>query len=203
MKNRQRFYTKACEVDDNAVARIIQKAIEIEQQIGTISRIVFVAHGLQNDGWLERRYGSDYVKKLIKGAELPNSKIPAKFESLKTYQKTNNEILITLGLESDEILILDDNYGFNDINSIIALPWPQHSVDKWARITNAVNIDDNLQADSFPNPPCIVTKALEELTEHINLLTGIRQPNDNERAKTYLRALQKHQIPLPEIEIES
>jgi len=200
MQERQRFYTNAHGVDDNAVARIIQKAIDLENQLGNVSRIVFVAHGLQNDGWLERQYGRDGAKKLRTGARLPNSNVPAKFESLKTYRTTDNEILITLGLESDDILLLDDNY---DINAIISLPWIQNSVDKWARITNATNIDDNVPATSFPDPPCVVIKALEDLTQSINMSTGLSHSSDDILAKTYLRTFVKYGVPLQEIEIES
>jgi len=200
MQNRQRFYTSAHGVDDNAVARIIQKAIDLENQLDNVSRIVFVAHGLQNSGWLERQYGTDGAKKLRKGARLPDSSVPAKFESVKTYRAVDNEILITLGLESDDILLLDDNFN---IITIIALPWLQNSVDKWVRITNATNIDNNVQAVSFPNPPCVVIKALEDLTESINMSTGLLHSSDDQLAKTYLRTFNKYGIPLQEIEIES
>lgn len=200
MQIRKRFYTNAHGADDNAVSIIIQKAIEIDVHVSNISRIVFVAHGLQNGGWLDRKYGPKVVNKLKKGTLLPNTKIVAKFESLKTYKSIDNEIVITLGIENDDILLLDDNYN---INTIIALPWIKNSVDKWARITNAINIDDNIQANSFTNPPCIVIQALEHLTESINMSTGLCHYNDDNLAKTYLRALTKYGFQLQETEIES
>lgn len=200
MKDRNRFYISAHGVDDNALTRIIQKAIDLENQLNNVSRIVFVANGLQNDGWLERQFGSEGVKQLRKGARLPGSNVTAKFESLKTYSTVDNEILITMGLESEEILLLDDNY---DINAMIALPWLQNSVDKWAKIVNAINIDNNVPADSFANPHCVVIKALEDLTESINMSTGLLHPSDDRLAKTYLRTFDKYGIPLQETEIES
>lgn len=121
MFDRLRFYTSAHGNDDNALPKIIKKALELEKQLGNVNRIVFIAHGLQNDGWLRRLFGDEGVKKLLKGTKLSSkSTIIAKFESLKTFQSRGNEILITLGLESDNILRLDDNY---DILAIFALPW--------------------------------------------------------------------------------
>lgn len=200
MQNRYRFYIDSHGPDDDAAKQIIRKAIELEMQLGNVSRIVFVAHGLQHDGWLERLYGSNAAKKLRTGAQLPQSAILAKFESLKTYQPRDFEIIITLGLDSDEILLLDDNY---DINAILALPWVENGVNKWANITNAINIDDNIAANSFANPPCIVIKALEALTRSINMSTGLLNSSDDNMAKTYLRALVKYSIPLQQVEIES
>jgi hypothetical protein len=200
MQVRLRFYTGAHGVNDDAVSRIITKAISLESVIENVSRIVFISHGLGNDGWLERQYGDDGVKKLRKGAKLPGSRVNARFDSLKTYAPVNNEILITLGLGSDEILTLDDNY---DTSAIISLPWMEDDVVKWSKITNAVNIDDNTNAISYDLPSCIVRKALEDLTDSINMTTGLSHSSDDNKAKTYLRALNHYDYTLDELQIEA
>ena len=201
MFSRERYFTKGHGVDDAACHRIIQKAIEIEGRLGNVSRIVFVAHGLQNDGWLERQYGYDGAKRLKKGGvKLPGSQVFAKFDSLKTYNSVSGEIVVTLGLESDDILKIDDAF---EISAILALPWTENSVDKWAQITNAINIDNDQPANSFVNPDPIVIKALGHLSESINMSTGLRNSGDDHLAKTYLRALYKYKFDLNEDQIES
>jgi len=200
MHERHRFYTPAYGRNDAAVAAIIRKATELESQLGNVSRITFIAIGLNNDGWLERQYGIEGVKKLKRGTMLPNSKVISKFESVRTYNSEENEILITLGLESDEILNLDDNFG---IKAIFSLPWIENSIEKWSKITNAINIDDNIPANSYPDPQYEVIKAFEELSQRINMSTGLSHPSDEQLAKTYLRTLVKYNVPLNELEIES
>lgn len=200
MQERKRFYIDTHGIDNNAFARIIQKAIELENQLKNVSRIVFITHRLHNDGWLKRQFGNNITKSLIEGTQLPNSNVIAKHESLNSYYKSDNEILITLGLKSDDILLLDDHYN---INAVIALPSTKKSINKWTQITNATNIDTNMIATSFPNPPCVVIKALEELTKEINMSTGLSNSSDNKLAKTYLRTLVKYEIPLFEDIIES
>jgi len=200
MHNRERYFIQTQGPNDAAFTLLIQKAIEIENRVGTIERIVFVAHGLNNSGWLERQYGRDGVTKLKKGSQLPGSNVTAKFESLKNYDTVENEILITMGLRSDEILLLDDNLG---IAAILALPWASDDVDKWSRICEATNVEVNVVAEPYDDPDCVITRALIDLTESINMTTGLSHSSDDNLAKTYLRALIKHNYTLPEPEIEA
>lgn len=200
MHNRERYFIQTQGPNDAAFAALIQRAIEIENRLGGIERIVFVAHGLNNSGWLERQYGRDGVTKLKKGAQLPGSNITARFESLKNYDTVENEILITMGLRSDEILLLDDNPG---IAAILALPWAPDDVDKWSRICEAINIETGAIADPYNDPDCIVKRALIDLTESINMATGLHHSSDDDLAKTYLRTLLKYEYPLPELDIEA
>jgi hypothetical protein len=199
MQERLRFYTSGHGTDDRAMKRIIDAALEIEKDTG-LSRIVFIANGLTNTGWLERQYGREGVKKLIAGAKLPNSNLTAKFESLKTYRSKENELVITLGLRSDDLLLIEDNYN---ITAIIGFPWLPNDIEKWTKITNAICIENHSAATPYPKPDCIVRVALEHLSQTINMSTGITHPMDNNLAKTYLRSLAKFGYDLNAINIEA
>lgn len=199
MKNRLRFYVDIEGNDDIAVAEVIQKAIQLEHAV-VAQRIVFLAHTLQNDGWLERQYGSEGVKKLKKGAKLNGSDCNAVFMSIKTYSGSKNDVVVTLGLDSDDILKIEDEHG---INAIVALPWLRGGVDKWAKMSGAIELRTNLPIQDGVEIDCVVRKAFEDLTESINMSTGIHHHMDEERAKTYLRALNKYNYELSEEKIET
>lgn len=200
MRTRERYYIDAYGADDPAMTALVQKAIEIEHRLGNITRIVFVADGLQNTGWMERQYGHDGVKQLKKGARLPGSNITAKFESVNNYDPIDGEIVITLGLRSKDILKLDDNFN---IAAVLALPWAHDDVEEWARLTGAINIQSGVPAAAFEPLPCVVTKALDDLSFSINMSTGILHSSDNDLAKTYLRALSKYGYELNALSIEA
>ena len=49
---------------------------------------------------------------------------------------------------------------------------------------------------AYPEPSCIVKKALEELTSDINMGTGTSHPADEKQAKTFILALHKYEASL-------
>ncbi len=200
MKSRLRFYLSDYDADDSTNGLLVHKAISIERQCGNISRIVFLSDDMSNGDWLAKLIGEASLKKLKGYAQWPGSSLAVNFENAKTYRTIDDEILITFNLESDEILLLDDK---PHINAIIALAMHQASIEKWTRITNAVNIENSIAAESYADPPCIVMKALETLTESIEMATGLDQSFDDRLAKTYLRALNTFKIHLPGEKIES
>jgi hypothetical protein len=203
MQKRLRFYTSIDGNNDEVFEKIIQKAIEIEKQYGNIDRIVFITPSLGTIGWLETYFSPQFrlnVKNaFLKGVVIPKSNTKAYIETIKTYENTGEEIIITLGLSSDIILSLEENAN---IIAIMSLPPTCDCLDKWARITNAININDEIQAESFPNPECIVSIALDDLSYKLNL-NGLPNCYDDQIAKTYLRALQKCDCKLDEDIIES
>ncbi len=201
MKKRFRYYFNADGLNDIAIESVINKAIEIAQQNLYNSRIVFIGDSPNNDGWVERKYSRAFTKKWKRGTELPGTQIFAISNSRKNYNPSDGDIIISLGLLCNEILMIED---YDNIRAIIALPsFMTDNVNKWARITNAINIEDNIGADSIALPPCIVMEALKSLTNTINITNGISHSSDENLAKTYLRALTKYKIDLPEDEIES
>ncbi|MES2388951.1 MAG: hypothetical protein V4543_13190 [Bacteroidota bacterium] len=137
MEQKVRFYTSSFGIDNYAVSRVIDKAIQIEQQFNGINRIVFIAHTLDNDVWLESQFGRLGVKKLLKGAKLPNSNATSYFHSKGTYRPRPNDIIITLGLDDKDVFKIDN--GSPSAKAIIAYPGIENGINKWK--CNANNID--------------------------------------------------------------
>ena len=199
METRQRYTTILHGVNDAGVKNIIKKALELANEFENVSRIVLVSYTLTNAEWIERIYGKGSLKNFIKGVKFQGCKVPVKYESLNTYRHLPNEIIITLGLRSDDILKLDNN---NKINSILSFPWILSELEKWSKITESVCIDNNLPTASYPNPDCIVRSALATLNEGI-LVTGLSHASDKECAQKHLEALKSENFNLDELEIES
>ena len=200
MHERERFYINAHGPDDAAVTTIIAKAIELSNTIPNTKRIVFLTNGLNNTQWLEKQYGHDNVKRLKEGVRMQGTNAMGKFESLKTYDANDGDIVITFCLRSDDILLTDDEFG---INAVLVIPWINEDIEKWTRITNAVHVQTNNPAQSYNQPPCEVRQALQDLSESINMTTGLSHSADDDLAKTYLRALAHYNYELDPLQIES
>lgn len=204
MKDRKRYYTTLDNTDDNAIKVVITKAIEIAQINSNYCRIVFLIRTLKSYFWLEPMYSKDIIKKLKGNTDicLPNTTIPATLNCLKNYNPIEGDIVISLGLLSDEILLIEDNF---EISAIIALPpsWTYVNIEKWTRITDSKNLNNDIEKQLYSCPPCLVVRALSSLSKTINMSTGIRNSSDNELAKTYIRALKKSNISLQPLEIEA
>jgi len=192
----QRFYIDTQGNDDNAYKEAIQFSCKLANKDPEIKRVVILIHTKQNTGWFERLYGGDTVKQLFKGITF-NDCIPVyKFETKKTYNDsyTPSEVVITCGLDSEEVFPFDDFYS---VKAIIAIPWLRDGLQKWVQTWNPIELRGNQQAVvAYPEPSLIVKKAMEELTESINMSTGISHPMDEERAKTFILALHKYESSL-------
>lgn len=194
------MYTDSKGPDPTAEAKVLNQIMELAATIPGTSRIVFVSHTKGNTGWLTRWFGMGSEKKFLTGITMPGTSVPAKFESLNTYRSEKNEILVVLGLKSDDVLKLEDNC---EAAAILGLPWVPGDLEKWARITSAQELLSGNFAASYSTPNCLVCQALTELSESINMSTGIHHPSDEEQCKTYLRALHGDGIVLDEAQIEA
>jgi hypothetical protein len=200
MHPRERYYINAHGPDENAVSTIIAKAIQLSRTIPNVGRIVFLTNGFNNTQWLEKLFGYDTLKKLKKGTKLPGTSAIGKFESLRTYSPQSNDIVVTFTLRSDDILLVDDDFG---ISSLLVIPWINEDIEKWTHITNAIHVQTNAAAQSYELPPCEVRQALQDLTHSINISTGLGNPSDDDLAKTYLRTLTHYKYRLDPFEMES
>ncbi|WP_299758674.1 hypothetical protein [uncultured Pontibacter sp.] len=143
------------------------------------------------------------MKKLFTGTKFKNCTPLFKIETLRTYSGgyTPEEAVITLGLDSEEVLKID---GYRSIRAIIAIPWSQEGLAKWVQTWSPIELRGNQQTEaSHPEPSCVVKVAMESLTATINRTTGINHPSDEERAKTYIKALHKYEPKLNADEIGS
>lgn len=200
MKIRQRFYTNAHSADDNALRRIMLKAIQCENEMENISRIIFLSHGMAHTGLITQQYEAFSKSWLHGNASIACKNASIQFESLTTYRSLPNEILVAISLESDEILLLEDR---PEISSIIVIPWLAASIEKWTRVTNAVNIDDNKRAPSFAFPPYIVIDALEAITTSLHLSPQLPETNIHNLCYRHFKSLDKYHSLFQEDEIES
>ncbi len=199
MHKRERFYIPAHGPDENAVSSIFIKAVQLSRILPAAKRIVFLSNGLNNTQWLEKLFNYDAIRKLKIGVKIHDTTVTGVFDSIKSYRPASGDIVIAFPLNSEELLKLEDEH---DIIALLAIPWTNDRIEKWTRITNSINILDNIPAVSYDEPPCVVIKALLDLTTSINMSTGLGHPSDEEEAKTYIRALHGR-YKLDALEIES
>lgn len=188
-----RFYIDTKGNDDQAYYEAIKFACRISEEDGTIARVTILIQSKQQNSWFERLYGKDVVKKLSEGVKFNECKPIFKFETIKTYKDYSkaSEIVITCGLNVEDVLKIDDYYS---VKSIIAIPWFEDGLKKWVNTWNPTEIRRNQKPlVEFTLPSCIVIKALEDLTGSINMSTGIQHTSDENKAKTYILALHKYE----------
>jgi predicted component of type VI protein secretion system len=191
--SKQRFFIATSGNDDEAYKEAMQYACKVAANDSEIKKVVLLIHTKQNTGWFERLFGSDTVKQLFRGTTFKNCGPVFKFETKKTYNDgyTPSEIVISCALDSDDVFPIDDFYS---VKAIIAIPWLANGLDKWVQTWNPTEIRGNQQAVKvYPEPTCIVKKAMQDLTDSINMSTGISHPSDEEQAKTYILALHKYE----------
>ncbi len=194
-----KFYIDTEANDDEAYRLAMQFACELAKKDNTIKRIVLYIHTKQNTGWFDRLFGHETVKRLFNGIKFSDCPVPFKFETKLTYKGAmygnTSDIVICCGIDADDILKIDD---YHSVKYIIAIPWLRKLTDKWIKTWNAIEISGKEQesGEKFPEPSEIVKIAMQELTDTINMSTGISHPMDNDRAKTYIRVLHKYEAEL-------
>ena len=191
----RKFYIDTEGNDDQAYALAMQYACELAKKDNEIFRIILFINTKQNTGWFERLYGSVVVKKMFNGYKFSDCTVPFKFETKLTYKEAgfsnSYEIVICCGLDSDDIFKIDDYYS---VKYVIAIPWIKKWTQKWISTWDAIEISGKqIEKIELPEPSPIVKVAMQHLTNTINMSTGINHPMDNEKAKTYLRALHKYE----------
>ncbi|MFH1187434.1 MAG: hypothetical protein V1688_01070 [bacterium] len=186
-----KFYINTEANDDVAYKLAMKYACELAKNDSDIKRIVLYIHTKQNTGWFNRLFGYDTVKKLFNGLKFRDCSVPFQFETKLTYKNTMydnaSDIVICCGIDSSDILKIDD---YSSAKYIIAIPWSRKLTEKWIKTWNAVEISGKEQnTETFPEPSCIVKLAMQQLTDSINM----SNPMDNDRAKTFIKALYKYE----------
>lgn len=187
----ERYYIKTEGNDDKAYKEAMFFACELVKNGMNASTVILLAKAKGSVGWLDRLFGSVIVKKLFNGTKFENCKPTFLIQTLKTYSSfsASNDIVITMGLDAEEIMKIDD---YKDVKVIIAIPWLLEFTDKWIKTWSPTELRTNKKPESFPDPNPVVKTALQELSSVINMSTGIHHSSDNNRAKTYIRALYKY-----------
>lgn len=190
-----KFYIDAEANNDEAYQTAMKFACELAKKDDNIKRIVLYIITKQNTGWFDRLYGNDTVKKMFNGNMFKGCPVPFKFETKLTYKKSqynnSSDIVISCGMDADNVFELDD---FSSVKYIIAVPWQRKLTEQWIKTWNAIEITGKKGiVENYPEPTCIVKKAMLSLTSTINMSTGISHPSDNNKAKTYILALSKYE----------
>lgn len=194
MKNK--FYVNAEGNDDAAYKTAMQFACELSKKDQEINRVVLLIHTKTNTGWFERLFDSETVKKLFIGIRFKDCSPLYKFETMITYKKSQygnpQDVVICCALDSEDIFKIDEHYS---AKYIIAVPWLKQLSEKWIKTWAATEISGKSESsvDKFLEPTAIVKKALENLTKCINMSSGLNHPMDNDRAKTFIKALHKYE----------
>lgn len=191
--DKQRFYFDIEGNDDDAYREAMQFACKLAGEDTEVKRVILLVGTKNNTGWFERLFDRDVVKNLFKGTTFKDCRPIFKIETLRTYSDsyTPSEIVITCGLDAEDVLKIDD---FDSVKAIIAIPWLRKYLQKWVQTWNPNELRGNQQAvNVYPEPSCIVKKAMTDLTESINMSTGIHHHMDEGRAKTYILALHKYE----------
>lgn len=190
--NKQRFYVDTEGNDDEAYREAIQFACQLAEGDPSIGKIVLLIATKRNTGWFERLFGESALKQLFGGTKFKNCRPVIKLESLQTFRAgaDASEIIITCGLDDKDVFKIDDCFS---AKIIIAIPWLRSLLEKWLQTWNPTDIRSEQSSPSYSEPSCIVKKAMESLTNSINMSTGIHHPSDENRAKTFIRALHKYE----------
>ena len=180
----------------------LKKALELCDEIGDITQIVLLIHTKNNTGYLERIFETRNLKDFFRGVKIDKNYPPLKIETIRTFNEDwqSKKIVVAFGLRSEELHKYDD---FESVVGIIAHQWSEDSIKDWAKSWGAIDLKTNTKIQKTALPDKVIQRAFTDLTNSINMTTGITHPMDNEQCKTYIRALNKYNYKMNSNEIFS
>ncbi len=190
--DKQRFYIHTEGLDEAAYKKAIKSAYELADNDTSIKRIILLLYAKNQVILLEKIFSSQIIRKLLTdtGYTFPDTKVCLKIETIKTYEdafSTSADIVITFGINAENIFRLDDFYC---TKVIIAIPWLVQGLEKWIKTWEPIELNGEQNAIMpYPLPSLIVQQAFQTLTSLINMSTGISHSSDKEMAKTFVLAL--------------
>lgn len=190
-----RYYIDTRGNDDDAYKEAMQFALELTKVDQNINKVVLLIGTKTQTGWFERLFGRETEKKLFTGVKFEGSDVLFKFETKITFKDTdrdNSLIVISCGLNADDLYKIDD---FDSISSIISIPWLPENLLPWIKTWQPQELRGN-QTEALPEPTKAVQEAMRRLTRAVNMSTALTNPFDEELAKTYIRALHKYEASL-------
>lgn len=187
----------------DAYLQAFKFANKLVKQNKDVNRIVCYVHTKGNIGYFEPFFEDKLIKKLLEGnVMIEPFPVPLTIETKNTYSKSrysssNRDLVLAFGMDLEDLEVLDDYYG---VKYLVAIPWLKDKTMPWVNRWNAEEITGKKDDKTKSGVSEIVKVALSELTSSINMSTGIINPFDNSRAKTFVRALHKYE---PEISAEA
>jgi len=197
-----RFYSSNIGPIKENELKTLKKAIDICLVNKEIQEIIALIHTKGNTGYLERIFDTTNTKQFFTGIKIDVSVPVIKTETVKTINDDRNKkrVLIAFGLRSEELYLYDK---FESVIAIIAHQWSKDGVKEWAKTWGATDILTNEVSEKHKLPNKVIQNALSDLTNSINMSTGILNTSDENLCKTYLRALNKYGYELNSVEINS
>lgn len=194
--------------NEEAYRNALLFAAKYAQEGTQITRIVCYVQTKRNTGYLEPFFSNDDIKRLLNGNVKVNGfTVPLTIETKDTYSRnkcnaTGKDIVLAFGMDLDDLEVLDD---YDCANVIVAIPWLKERTMPWVERWNATEITGKPNQTTVPQLSLsdIAKVALQELSSCINRSTGISHHLDENRAKTYVRALHKYESSLDEKDVVS
>ncbi|MFP8488499.1 hypothetical protein ACKGJO_05305 [Gracilimonas sp. Q87] len=186
----ERYFIDTSGVDLKARAEIVGKAFEVAKKLN-VSHIILCVPTFGGE-WLNGIFEEEVKEQRLR-ERVPINGIELGLESRNTVNELFFDyVIITMGLRADDLFNFECN---RHVKAILALPWIREEIDDWVNGFGVTELRSGVQQEKL-QLPCVVEKALEELTESINLSSGITNSYDNDRAKTTVRALNKYNYEL-------
>ncbi len=197
-----RFYTDNIGPIKENELKSLQKAFQLAQELDGVQEVTILIHTKSNTGYIERTLGADKVKGLFSGQYVAFDGGPRiKLETTRTINDNNiKRILLTFGLSSDELFKYDSYYS---VVAIIGHQWSENGFKDWAESWGAEEVISGSKVSKSDNLDNVVKCAFDDLTDSVNMSTGIHHPMDEELCKTYLRALNKYGYVMNEKDVTS
>ena len=137
--DKQRFYVDTEGDDLEAYRKAMQFGCKLADIYTEIKRVILLVNHVQDTGRFDRLYGPDVVKRLFDGVSFKGCKPLVKIETLQSYEDNDrhSDLVISCGLDSDEISKIDD---FNSVKVVVSIPWLRRSLESWVKRWNPKEI---------------------------------------------------------------
>ncbi|SHJ10118.1 hypothetical protein SAMN02745146_2286 [Hymenobacter daecheongensis DSM 21074] len=193
-----RLYLNATGNDADAYKRAVAAALIIAKDNSDIKKIVLLTPKKEIYDLLVGVFTPNQIKSATKGGFKFNPSEPLiKTEALTTYRGGNNlssEVVITCGLDSDEIFLVE---GYSSVVAIVAVSWVPHQLEKWVKTWDPRELRNNpLPVTPYPQPSCITKYALSDLNEFVAKDKSLRSHSNESVTVTYLMTLHKYDSPI-------
>lgn len=136
---------------------------------------------------LSRFLGANALRALAKGPVDLGSGVGLQARTMRTLRSPRMQVVVIVYYAETEILDLVD--GVRNIAGVVAVPDLPGDADAWARRWGVIVHGAERQPQGRLIADEVVVRALESLTQTMNLSTGLGHPRDRQRAAEILRIL--------------
>lgn len=181
----------------------VRYAMKVAKERDGINRIVFYIATNDNIDFLDELFSEQSIEALYKGYEQDGTHycIRTKRTFASDHSVRFKDIVISFGMDADELYKLDDMVG---VECVIAIPWLKDKIIPWVQRWDATEINNNpIQFTCTSSLSPVVRLALDNLTEVINLCNDALHIADDAFLKTTVRTLHKYVSPLDLVAIDS